>query len=65
MAEKRGSEEVATQTEEPLSKMAKANGVAVMNGKDARFALKVKKLSDKAVLPVRASPGAAGYDLSR
>ena len=62
MAEKR--DEVATITETPPNKMAKANGVAV-NGKDAGFALKVKKLSDKAVLPVRASPGAAGYDLSR
>ena len=27
--------------------------------------LRVKKLSDVAVLPVRGSPGAAGYDLAR
>jgi dUTPase len=31
----------------------------------AQLVLQVKKLSEHAVLPARATPGAAGYDLCR
>jgi hypothetical protein len=46
----------ATNAGEPSPKMAKMETVPV---------LRVKKLSENAILPVRGSTGAAGYDLAR
>lgn len=43
-------------TSEPATKMQKVDHNAV---------LRVKKLSESAILPKRGSAGAAGYDLSR
>jgi dUTP pyrophosphatase len=53
---------------EPLLKVPKLgqNGVsAAAISENPSSLLRVKKLSDKAVLPSRASPLSAGYDLSR
>lgn len=44
-----------------IRKLAHENGVSPAPGPFFR----VKKLSDKAILPSRASPLSAGYDLSR
>lgn len=51
---------------EPLLKIQKLhqNGVAAEAYQNATSFLRVKKLSEKAVLPSRASPLSAGYDLS-
>lgn len=35
------------------------------NSEDSIIQLRVKRLSDDAVLPKRGSPGSAGYDLAR
>ena len=50
--------------EEPAPKIQKLhqNGVSQVS---QCFLLKVKKLSEKAILPSRGSPLSAGYDLSR
>ena len=52
---------------EPSLKIPKLgqNGVAAEISKDPISLLRVKKLSEKAVLPSRGSPLSAGYDLSR
>jgi dUTP pyrophosphatase len=53
---------------EPLLKIPKLgqNGVsAAAISENSTSLLRVKKLSEKAVLPSRASPLSAGYDLSR
>ena len=52
---------------EPSLKIQKLgqNGVAAEISRDPISLLRVKKLSEKAVLPCRASPLSAGYDLSR
>jgi dUTP pyrophosphatase len=52
---------------EPTPKIPKLdqNGVAAQISLDPTSLLKVKKLSEKAVLPSRGSPLSAGYDLSR
>ncbi|KAF8022835.1 hypothetical protein BT93_F0372 [Corymbia citriodora subsp. variegata] len=54
------------EVEEPCSKIPKlhGNGGGVGAGKEPVSLLRVKKLSEKAVLPSRASPLSAGYDLS-
>ncbi|GMY28442.1 deoxyuridine 5'-triphosphate nucleotidohydrolase-like [Fagus crenata] len=51
---------------EPTPKIPKLdqNGVAAQISLDPTSLLKVKKLSEKAVLPSRGSPLSAGYDLS-
>lgn len=52
--------------EEPASKIQKLhqNGVSQVSQSALSF-LRVKRLSENAVLPSRGSPLAAGYDLSR
>ena len=52
---------------EPSLKIQKLgqNGVAAEISRDPISLLRVKKLSEKAVLPCRGSPLSAGYDLSR
>ncbi|XP_070683177.1 deoxyuridine 5'-triphosphate nucleotidohydrolase-like isoform X1 [Malus domestica] len=54
-----GSHEV----EEPTPNIAKLHENGDVSGNAAPF-LRVKKLSEKAVLPARGSPRSAGYDLS-
>lgn len=55
-----GSHEV----KEPTPKIAKLHENGDVSGNAAPF-FRVKKLSEKAVLPARGSPLSAGYDLSR
>ncbi|TQD68905.1 hypothetical protein C1H46_045562 [Malus baccata] len=55
-----GSHEV----KEPTPKIAKLHENGDVSGNVAPF-FRVKKLSEKAVLPARGSPLSAGYDLSR
>ncbi|XP_010539067.1 PREDICTED: deoxyuridine 5'-triphosphate nucleotidohydrolase [Tarenaya hassleriana] len=50
------------EVKEPTPKIQKLDQNGVHGGSEAYF--KVKKLSDKAVVPKRASPLSAGYDLS-
>lgn len=56
-----------SETNEPSPKIQKLeqNGVRGTPNSVTNQFLKVKKLSEKAVLPSRASPLSAGYDLSR
>lgn len=56
-----------SETNEPSPKIQKLeqNGVRGTPNSVTNPFLKVKKLSEKAVLPSRASPLSAGYDLSR
>lgn len=57
----------APEIEEPSPKIQKIhqNGVSENKTHESAPFLRVKKLSEKAVLPSRASPLSAGYDLSR
>jgi len=61
-----GEKTQSPENKEPASKVPRLhldkNGV---ENSPSPFFFKVKKLSDNAVLPSRASPLSAGYDLSR
>ncbi|KAL7081558.1 hypothetical protein ACP275_14G047300 [Erythranthe tilingii] len=66
MAEAAENPNRTPEIEEPTPKIQKThqNGVAGSTTHDATPFLRVKKLSEKATLPSRASPFSAGYDLS-
>ncbi|CAA0813331.1 Deoxyuridine 5-triphosphate nucleotidohydrolase [Striga hermonthica] len=67
MAQAAGNPNGVPETEGPLLKIQKIHengGVYECRSQEEVPFLRVKKLSDKAVLPSRASPLSAGYDLS-
>ncbi|KAM0951606.1 putative dUTP diphosphatase [Dioscorea sansibarensis] len=64
MASKNFTEAIALDAHEPSPKLPKLSQNGITESRDLSPFLRIKKLSENAVMPSRASPLSAGYDLS-